>query len=66
MRMLVVLLLVGLFPLGVHGGFPEAVSVVNNWVRSPQYRSMRYGEVFPKPKTFTNRSTVGAPLVWWK
>ncbi len=47
-------------------GIKEAVSVVNNWTRAPQYRSMRYGEVFPKPKTFSDRTTVGAPLIWWK
>jgi hypothetical protein len=47
-------------------GIREAVSAVNNWARAPQYRSMRHGEVFPKPKTFTDRTNVGAPLVWWK
>lgn len=47
-------------------GLREAVWMVNTWVRAPQYQPMRYDEVFPKPKIFTDRTTVGAPLVWWK
>jgi RHS repeat-associated protein len=47
-------------------GIREATSGVNSWVHAPQNRSMRYGEIWEKPSTYFDRTTVGAPLFWWK
>jgi len=47
-------------------GIREAISGVNRWVNTPQYRSMRYGEMWEKPSTYSGQTTVGAPVFWWK
>jgi len=51
-------------------GIQEATRGVNAWVNSPkvEYKNRRYGEVFEvhKPSTYSHRTTVGAPLIWWK
>jgi RHS repeat-associated protein len=47
-------------------GIREATSGVNNWVNGPQYRSVRYGELVEKPSVYYDRTTVGAPWLWWK
>lgn len=47
-------------------GVQEAVSHVNSWMHAPAYRSMRYGEVFPKPTVFNDQTTVRAARWWWK
>jgi len=47
-------------------GIREAISGVNSWVNTPQYRSMRYGEMWEKPSTYSGQTTVGAPVFWWK
>jgi RHS repeat-associated protein len=48
-------------------GIKEATSGVNSWLNAPQYRPMRYGEVFEKPQTFSGLANVGAPSFgWWK
>ncbi|MBX9604460.1 MAG: hypothetical protein K2X35_25900 [Bryobacteraceae bacterium] len=47
-------------------GVREAVSGVNSWAHGPAFRSMRYGEVFPKLQVYRSRTTVGTPFLWWK
>jgi hypothetical protein len=47
-------------------GIREATSGVNNWVHSPQYRDMRYGEVWEKPSGYSSQTNLGAPWHWWK
>jgi hypothetical protein len=45
-------------------GIREAVSGVNGWMNAPQFRSMRYGEVWEKASGYSNRTDVGAPFMW--
>jgi hypothetical protein len=47
-------------------GIREAVSGVNSWMNQPQYRSMRYGEMWEKPSAYSGQTTVSAPWHWWK
>ena len=47
-------------------GIREATSGVSSWVHTPQYRPMRYGEMWEKPSTYSGQTTVGAPVFWWK
>ena len=47
-------------------GIREATSNVNSWVQAPGYRPTRYSEVYGKPSTYSDQTTVGAPWKWWK
>ena len=47
-------------------GIREATSGVNSWRNAPQFRSMRYGEVWEKPSGYSSQTNVGAPWHWWK
>jgi hypothetical protein len=47
-------------------GVREATRGVNSWMNAPQSRSMRYGETWEKPSSYSDRTTVGAPAFWWK
>jgi RHS repeat-associated protein len=47
-------------------GIQETSSGVNTWMNAPPYQPMRYGELWNKPSGYTDRTTVGAPLLWWK
>jgi RHS repeat-associated protein len=47
-------------------GIWEVTSGVNAWVNAPQYRPMRYGEMWEKPSSYSGQTTVGAPWRWWK
>jgi RHS repeat-associated protein len=56
-------------PQDYRWGLQEATWQVNRWLHQPPSRSMRYGEVFDGPspgQTFTGRTPVGAPFLWWK
>ena|ERR1035441_2367343 len=47
-------------------GIQDATSGVNIWMHAALFRYMGQGDVFPKPEVFRDRTTVGAPMRWWK
>ena len=47
-------------------GLQEATQGVNRWLNGPQSQPMHYGEFWEKPSVYSDRTTVGAPYLWWK
>jgi hypothetical protein len=52
-------------PQDYRWGLQEVTSGVNEWLHSPP-QNMRYGVVLDRPRSFTGRTNVGAPFLWWK